>query len=125
MTMITLTEVYAAYGPGGYCEFADGHRMVTLLGECAQVLATRPFSYDIGHGHLFISPGPGQGSLLRVEVFFDGPFIEVSWIENWDEADGLCWVRREALRGPAERGAELLLRFLTRLKGARVGVDHS
>jgi hypothetical protein len=99
--------------------------MVALLAECGQVLAARPFSYGIGHGRLYITQEPWQGPLLRVEVFFDGPFIEVSWIENWDEEEELWWVRRESLRGPADRGRELLLRFLTRLGVRSARTDHA
>jgi hypothetical protein len=124
MAAMPLFEVRAAYGPGGYCAFADGLRMLALLDECEPVLAARPLCYGIGHGRLYIHQEPWQGPLLRVEVFFDGPFIEVSWIENWDESEGLCWVRREALRGPAERGSELLLRFLTRLGLPSIRSDH-
>ena len=123
---MTLEEVRAAFQPsmiGAISDSArpDGCRVRALLDECAEVLGSRPLSYGIGHGRLFVRADAPVGNLLQVEVFFEGQFVEVSWHENWYDDAGL-WTRRESLRCPAERSATTFVRFLRRLGcGSRGG----
>jgi len=117
---MTLAEVRAMYEPGALCAASDslspdGARMGGLLDSCEKVLGSLPLSYGVGHCRLYIQTDPPGRSNLRVEVFFEAQFVEVSWLEQWDEAESLWWLRRESLRGPAEQAAGILHRFLCRL----------
>lgn len=115
---VTLSEVREAFLPSGSCGkilgSQDASRMLDLLEQCEPLLASVPLRYGLGHCRLYITADPPPGNLLRVEVYFEGQFVEVSWLENWDDEGGL-WTRRDSLRCPAERAVDTLGKFLCRL----------
>jgi hypothetical protein len=82
---MTLAEVRAMYEPGALCAASDslspdGARMRGLLDSCEKVLGSLPLSYGVGHCRLYIQTDPPGRSNLRVEVFFEAQFVEVSWL---------------------------------------------